>query len=83
MKHEHTIIIEILDFYLYIYIYHDFELFKFDIWFYMKRISSMEALARVNHPPTNAPPPWMDGWSVDKTPLVFIQFLFPANLPQR
>lgn len=24
---------------------------------------------------------WMDGWSVDKTPLVFIQFLFPANLP--
>jgi hypothetical protein len=49
----------------------------------MKRISSMEALARVNHPPTNAPPPWMDGWYVDKTPLVFIQFLFPANLPQR
>jgi hypothetical protein len=41
-----------------------------------------EALARVNHPPTNAPPPWMDGWMVyGQEPLVFIQFLFWANLP--
>jgi hypothetical protein len=53
LKHEYTIIIEILDsfIYIYIYIYHDFELFKFNIWFsfHIKDVTRREFAKQLFH----------------------------------
>jgi hypothetical protein len=49
LKHEYTIIIEILD--SFTYIYHDFEFFEFDIWFsfHIKDVTRREFAKQLFH----------------------------------